>query len=189
MMSIWNCRRVLNFKDLIIGYVIFTALFHVKNYVTNAKYIGPHLTWFSGQEQYNHSFFFNFYCYSITVVCLFSPSLHPTPAEKTSLRHFHPHHRFCPCVLYSSSCNPLFPLSTPHSPLALVRLFLTSMSLVIFCLFFSSIDYVPVKGEIIWYLSLTAWLISLSIMLSSFIHVVAKGISSFFLSAVQNSIV
>ena len=23
-------------------------------------------------------FFFNFYCYSITVVCLFSPSLHPT---------------------------------------------------------------------------------------------------------------
>ena len=24
------------------------------------------------------SFFFNFYCYSITVICLFSPSLHPT---------------------------------------------------------------------------------------------------------------
>ena len=30
-------------------------------------------------------FFFNFYCYSITVVCLFSPSLHPTPGEPTSL--------------------------------------------------------------------------------------------------------
>ena len=30
-------------------------------------------------------FFFNFYCYSITVVCLFSPSLHPTPAEPFSL--------------------------------------------------------------------------------------------------------
>ena len=28
--------------------------------------------------------------------------------------------------------------------------------------------YVPVKGEIIWYLSLTVWLISLNIMLSSF---------------------
>ena len=27
-------------------------------------------------------FFFNFYCYSITVVCLFSPSLHPTPAKR-----------------------------------------------------------------------------------------------------------
>ena len=71
----------------------------------------------------------------------------------------------------------------PHSPLAIVRLFLTSMSLVIFCLLFSSIYYVPVKGEIIWYLSLTIWLISLSIMLSSSIHAVAKGISSFFLSA------
>ena len=38
------------------------------------------------------------------------------------------------------------------------------MSLVIFCLLFSFVDYVPIKGEIIWYLSLTAWLISLSIV-------------------------
>ena len=126
--------------------------------------------------------FKNFYCYSITVVCLFSPSLHPTPAEPTSLPHHHPPPWFCPCVLYSSSCNPLSSLSAPPSP-AVVRLFLTSMSLVIFCLLFSSIDYVPIKGEIIWYLSLTAWLISLSIMLSSSIHAIAKGISSFLLSA------
>ena len=49
--------------------------------------------------------------------------------------------------------------------------------------FFSFVDYVVVKGEIIRYLSLTAWLISLSIMLSSSIHVVAKVISSLFLSA------
>ena len=55
--------------------------------------------------------------------------------------------RFCPCVLYNSSCNPLFPLSPPQSPLATARLFPTSMSLVVFCLLFSSIDYVPVKGE------------------------------------------
>ena len=124
-----------------------------------------------------------FYCYSITVVCLFSPSLHSTPAEPPSLPHLQPPPWFCPCVLYSSSYNPLFPLSPPHSTLAVVRLFLTSMSLVIFCLLFSSIDYVPVKGEITWCLSLTIWLISLSIMLSSSIHAVAKGISSFFLSA------
>ena len=132
------------------------------------------------------SFFFLiliFYCYSITVVCLFSPSLHPTPAEHTSLPHLHPPPWFCPCVLYSSSCNPLSSLSPPHSPLTIVRLFLTSMSLVIFCLLFSSIHYVPIKGEIIWYLSLTTWLISLNIMLSSSIHAVATGISSFFLSA------
>ena len=127
-------------------------------------------------------YFLNFYCYSTTVVCLFSPSLHPTPSEPTSLPYHPPW--FCPCVLYSSSCNPLSSLSPPYSPLAIVRLFLTSMSLVIFCLLFSFVDYIPVKGEIIWYLSLTVWLISLSIMLSSSIHAVAKGISSFFLSAV-----
>ena len=128
-------------------------------------------------------YFFIFYCYSITVVCLFSPSLHPTPAEPTSLPHFLPPSWFCPCVLYSSSsCNPLSSLSPPHCPLTIVRLFLTSVSLVIFCFLFSSIYYVPVKGEIIWYLSLTTWLISLNIMLSSSIHAVAKGISSFFLS-------
>ena len=76
-------------------------------------------------------------------------------------------------------------MKPPHSPPAIVRLFFTSVSLVIFCLLFSSVDYVPVKGEIIWYLSLTVWLISLSIMLSSSIHAVAKGVSFFFLSAVR----
>ena len=60
------------------------------------------------------------------------------------------------------------------------------MSLVIFCLFFSFVDCVLVEGEIIWYLSLTASLISLSIMLSSSILAVAKGISSFFLSEVPS---
>ena len=79
---------------------------------------------------------------------------------------------------------PIPPLSLPTSPMVTVSLFLISMSLVIFCLLFSSIAYVPVKGEIIWYLSLTTWLISLSIMLSSSIHAVAKGRSSFFLSDV-----
>ena len=57
------------------------------------------------------------------------------------------------------------------------------MKLVIFCLLFSFVDYVPVKGEIIWYLALTAWLISLSIMLSSSIHAVTEGKVSFSLSA------
>ena len=121
--------------------------------------------------------FIIFYCYSVTIVCIFSPSLHTTQAETPSHPHFHPPPWFCPCVLYSSSCRPLSPLSPPHSPLAIVTLFLTSMSLVIFRLLFSSVDYVPVKGEIIWYLSLTSWLISLSIMLSSSIHAIAKGIS------------
>ena len=40
-----------------------------------------------------------------------------------------------------------------------------------------------------WYLSFMTWLISLSIMLSSSIHAVAKGRSSFFLSPAYNSTV
>ena len=32
----------------------------------------------------------NFYCYLVTVVCIFSPSLHPIPAKPTSLPHLHP---------------------------------------------------------------------------------------------------
>ena len=108
------------------------------------------------------------YCCSITVVCIFSLPLTPPS---------------CPCILHDSSCNPLLPPSPRHSPRAIVRLFLTSMSLVIFCLLVSFVAKVRFVGEIIWYLSLTAWLISLSIMLSSSIHAVAKGMSSFFLSA------
>ena len=41
------------------------------------------------------------------------------------------------------------------------------MSLVIFCSLFSLVGYVSVKGEIIWYLSLTTWLISLGPLLMS----------------------
>ena len=111
------------------------------------------------------------YCCSITVVCIFSPPL-PTPtlAKPTSLPCFHPPPWFCPGVLYSSSWKPFSPLSSPLFPLAIVRLFLISMPLGIFCLLFSFVDYVPVKGEIIWYFSLTTWLTSLSIMLSSSIY-------------------
>ena len=50
---------------------------------------------FSKFEQlFTEVFFFFFililYCYSITVVCLFSPSLHPTPAKPPSLLYLHP---------------------------------------------------------------------------------------------------
>ena len=134
-------------------------------------------------------YFFQFLDYFIVVhlqLSAFSPPLYPTPTKPSSLPGFHPPPWFCPCVLDSSSWKPLSPLSPPPSPLAIVRLFLTSMSLAIFCLLFSSVDYVPVKGEIIRYLSLTAWIISLSIMLSSSIHAVAKGISHQQMSGSKN---
>ena len=57
---------------------------------------------------------------------LYAFSLHPStppqlnsPPSPTST--VHPW--FCPCVLYSSSCNPLSSLSPPHSPLSIARLF------------------------------------------------------------------
>ena len=117
--------------------------------------------------------FFNYSCLNFP----------PTPTKLTSLPCFHPPPWFCPGVLYSSSWKSFPSLSPPHSPLVTVKLFLISISLFIFCLLFSFVDYVPVKGEIIWYLSFTTWLISLSIMLSRSIHAVPKGRSSFFLSA------
>ena len=137
-------------------------------------------------------YFFQFLNYFIVVQLQLSAfSLHPStspqssppPSPASTLPLGFVHVSF---IVVPDNSSPHYPL--PTSPLAVVRLFLTSMSLVIFCLLFSSVDYVPVKGKIIWYLSLTAWLISLSIMLSSSIHAVAKGISSFFLSAARNSI-
>ena len=114
--------------------VICTFLYYANTFIRfNSNFL------VLGVMCYLFKIFFNFYCYSITVVCLFSPSLHPTPTEPTSLPHLHPPPGFCPRVLCSSSCNPLSSLSPPHSLLTIVRLFFTSMSLVIFCLLFSSL--------------------------------------------------
>ena len=94
-------------------------------------------------------FFLNLKNFLFSYNCLhFLPFPPPTPANPTSLPDLYSPPWFCPCVLYSSSCRPFSPLSPPHSPLAIVTLFLISMSLVIFCLLFSFVDYVPVKGEI-----------------------------------------
>ena len=143
----------------------------------------------------NFIFFIIFFNFSIILLlfnynCLHFPPQFPTPQPSQS----HLLLLLPPSPLVQSMCplwqflKTLLPTIPSPSPLAIVRLFLTSMSLVIFYLLFSSVDQVPVKGQIIWYLSFTAWLISLSIMLSSSIHAVAKGISSLFLSAALNSI-
>ena len=128
-----------------------------------------------------------FYCFSSTVIPTFPLQFPPAPSLPTSHPWSYPLW-LCPSVLYSCSWKP-FPYFPPLSfsplPLVIVCFFFISKSLVIFCLLFSSIDYVPVKGEIIWYLSLTLWFIALSIMLSRSIHAAAKFCcrSSFFLSA------
>ena len=75
--------------------------------------------------------------------------------------------------LYFSSCTPF------ASPLVTLSVFFFSMSLVIPCSVVCFVDYVLLIGEIIWHLSYTAWLISLSIMLTNSIHAVPKGRGSF----------
>ena len=126
-----------------------------------------------------------FQCCSSTVVSIFPPPLSSTPPNSTS----HPH-SFSPLALpmgplYMFLDNP-FP-SFPHYPspfpsLVTVSLFFITASLVIFCLLFCFVDWVPLIGEITCYLSFTTWLMPLSITLSSSIHTVVKGRSSFFLS-------
>ena len=54
-------------------------------------------------EKQSRTIFLIFNFYSVTIVCIFSPSVHPTPASPTSLPHLYPPPWFCPCVLYSSS--------------------------------------------------------------------------------------
>ena len=92
-----------------------------------------------------------FYCCSITVVCIYPPPQPNPPPSLASTPHLgFVHVSF---IVVPENRSPHC-LSHPSSPLAVVRLFLISMSMVIFCLLFSFVDYVPVKGEIIWYFSL-----------------------------------
>ena len=63
-----------------------------------------------------------------------------------------------PFILFPANPSPFS--SIIPSPLVTVGLFSISMSLVMFCLLVCFVDWVPVKGEIIWYLHFTAWLIS-----------------------------
>ena len=81
-------------------------------------------------------FLFSFFIFILLQLSAFSPhpSTPPQPIPPSSPTSTLPW--FWPCALYSSSCRPLSPLSPPHSPLAIVTLFLISMSLVIFCLLF-----------------------------------------------------
>ena len=63
-------------------------------------------------------FYLNFFkknFYSVTIVCIFSPSLHPTPVNPTSLPHFYPPPWFCPSafVVAPVDTSPHYPLPTP----------------------------------------------------------------------------
>ena len=134
-------------------------------------------------------YFFLYYYFTINFL-LFKYSFLPFPPPQpnppsllTSLPFPLPRLHYCSCVLYNCSYKPftLFPWNSLPSPLwdsllVTANLFSISVSLVTSCLFVCFVDYVPVKGEIIWYLSFTAWLISLSIISS--IHAVGKRLGA-----------
>ena len=119
-----------------------------------------------------------FYCCSSTVISIshhrVPPSTHPDlpPSSLPSLCS-------CPWVLYTCSLTtlPLHCCVIPHPPpLWLLSIIYFNVSSYNFaCLFILLIRF---------HLQCSSWLISLSIMLSSSIHAVTKGRSSFFLSAV-----
>ena len=101
----------------------------------------------------------NYYC-SVTFVLLFSPLLTPTrsPLQLPQL---------IPTIVcaHESSVHVLrLPLSLviPLPPFlwSSISLFFISKFLVLFCSLVCFVDYVPFIGEIIWYLSFTAWLTS-----------------------------
>ena len=132
---------------------------------------------------------FIFYC-SITVVLIYPPLLSPTLPTPHSNSQY-PSCCPCPQVIHTCSLTGPFP-AFPHYPLLLpsghcqsVPCFHVSGSILFVCF----IHQVPLISEIIWYLSLTTWLISLSIILFSSIHALSKGRSSFFLDVLQYSMV
>ena len=146
-----------------------------------------HLSIYCFLLKYFYFIFFRF-CYgcSITVVPI-SPHCSPLPCPQPP---HSPSPPCCPCpwVIYTCSLTrpfPFFPLLSPFlllsGPCQSVPCFHATGSVLLICHF---VDQFSLIDEIIWYLSFTTWLISLSIMLSSSIHAVTKGWSSFFLSAV-----
>ena len=158
---------------------------------SSVEIVGIYLEWESMLSKSFRKYFktFSFLSLSFFIavqVQLFPFSPHhapPTPAIPTSHPRSYPPLAFSMCSLYMFLNNPSTFSHLLPTPLGLLSVFfLISMSLIIFCLLVCFVDYVPLIGEIMWYLSFTSWLISLSIMLSRSIHAVAKGRSSFFLS-------
>ena len=74
---------------------------------------------------------------------------------------------------------PHYPLHLPHSYCPFVPNLNISGYILLACF----VGEVPLTGEIIWHLSFTTWLVSLSIMLYRSTHAVAKGRSSVLHSA------
>ena len=125
-----------------------------------------------------HYFFLKIYLKKFLLLYFFHYHLVPL---------YHPPPAITP--LLSMSMSPFYVLFNPSTPepsapcpppLAVILL---SMSLSLFCLLTPFINEIPHLSEIIWYFSISDWLISLSIMFFSSIHTVIKGKIFFFFMA------
>ena len=132
---------------------------------------------------------FIFIVYAITVPA-FSPFPHlhqPYPLSSPCQSLYHCQ---CPWIAHKHSLVSPFtiwhPVSTP--PTDTVSLFYVFVLLFLFCSLVYYVLQIPHISEIMWYLSFTDWLISLSIFSRS-IHAVVGGKNFFFFIAAQYSIV
>ena len=113
---------------------------------------------------------------------LFAPPCIPPLSSSTAL---HPHHLSFPwaitllsslsiCFFFFVIPSP-FPPSLPTFSLTALSLFFVSMLLFLFCLLAYFVHSIPHMNEIMWCLSFSDWLISLSIIISRSIHSFTKG--------------
>ena len=120
----------------------------------------------------------------VVIVIIYSyscPFFLPLPSFVQHISHSHspsPPYCSCPWVIHTCSLTNPYPFFPPFPSLTAVSLFLVSMSLVLFCLCIYFVHYIPLLSEIIWNLFFIDWLISISIIVPSSIHAVAKGRNS-----------
>ena len=111
------------------------------------------------------SMFFNSSIFIVFSITIYPPSPSSTSTEHTLSPNTIIALLFCPCVLW---LYPPTPTTRAVSPFL-------SMSLSLFRWIAQFVHQIAHMSEIIWYLSFSDWLISLSIMLTRSIHSVAKG--------------
>lgn len=112
--------------------------------------------------------------------------LHPAPA---SLPLWPAPHR-PPCLWVMQMCSwtnpfPFFhpvPLTLPQT---IAHLFYVSTALFLFCSSAYFVHEIPHLHEVMWYWSFYGRLMSLSTVISRYIHAVTKGESSFFFTATE----
>ena len=123
---------------------------------------------------------FYYSCSNFSPLALLCPSYPPPPHSHTVV-HVHGSYIDVLCLGPSPSFHYYPPL---YSPLVTQSvLCFHACGSILFVSLHCSLDCFI--GEIIWYLSFTDWLISFNIIFSSSIHAIAKGRSSFCLSAVS----